>query len=151
VDHAPIQSPIEQQAHDKIRGYGFQCWLSVEAWLDLGPKDLLFLECAEDFAKFTAAGGADIGQAKATAAEITLRSADVVEAINHYWAFRGQDEKISIRYSLLTTANITTEQGDPFKGVAGLALWREVAATNDEAKAEVLRKFLASDPPSGKK
>lgn len=151
MDVPPLQSPANQQAHDKIRGYAYQCWLTVEAWLQLAPGDTLFVECAEDFAAFSAAGEANVTQAKATAANLTLRSEDVAQAINHYWAFRLQSPPRKVRYSFLTTAGITTEQGDQFGGMAGLALWQEVAVSGDLGKAKQLQQFLCTDPQASKK
>ena len=151
MDVPPLQSPSNQQAHDKIRGYAYQCWLTVEAWLQLAPGDTLFVECAEDFASFSAAGEANVTQAKATAANLTLRSEDVAEAINHYWAFRLQSLSGKVSYSFLTTAGITTEQGDPLGGMAGLTLWQKVAVSGDFGKAEKLRHFLCTDPQASKK
>ena len=86
MDPPPIQSPVDQQAHDKFRGYGYQCWLTVDAWLELEPNDKLFAERAEDFATFSG-NEAQIAQVKALAGEISLRSEGVVEAINHLRAF----------------------------------------------------------------
>jgi len=151
MDSPPLQSPANQQAHDKIRGYAYQCWLTVEAWLQLGRGDTLFVECAEDFASFTASGEANVAQAKATTANLTLRSEDVGESINHYWAFRLKSVSHKVRYSFLTTSGITTEQGDPFGGIAGVALWQEVAISGHLGKAEQLRQFLCTDPQTSKK
>lgn len=145
MEHAPIQSPANQQAHDKIRGYGYQCWLTVEAWLQLGPEDTLFAECAEDFATFAETGDTHVGQAKATEAKLTLRSDDVVEAINHFWHLRKQLKIGELRYSFLSTSGITLEQNNPFSGVQGLALWQEVATSSNLIKAEHLRNYLATD------
>ncbi|MEO5961607.1 MAG: hypothetical protein ABIZ49_13285, partial [Opitutaceae bacterium] len=150
MDQAPLQSPPLQQAHDKIRGYAFQCWLTVDAWLRLLGEDRLFVECAEDFAVFTS-GAADIGQAKALATSISLRSSDAVEAINHLWEFQLQGFPGTIRYSLLTTAGIAVEKGDQFGGIAGIKLWRETAINRDQKNAEKLRHFLATDSSVGSK
>lgn len=147
----PIQSPSEQQAHDKIRGYNYQCWLTVEEWLGLGEQDILFTEAAEDFATFSSSKIVDIAQAKATAASITLRSDDTIEAINHYWAFCNQKSGFQVRYSFISTSQATTERGDPFEGTAGITLWQQASEQNDATKAELLLNFLRNDESAKKK
>ncbi|PTY01245.1 hypothetical protein [Opitutus sp. ER46] len=149
MDIPPIESPANQQAHDKFRGYGYQCWLTVDAWLELKPNDLLFAERAEDFVTFSDQQ-AQVAQVKALTGEITLRSESVAEAINHLWAFQKLSPATDIRFSFLTTAGVTTEKGDPFDGVTGLSLWKTAAATGNLAKVEALRAFLAADESVGK-
>ena len=140
----PLQSPQAQQAHDKIRGYAFQCWLTVDAWLRLGSGDRLFVETAEDLATFTRTG-ATVVQAKAVAAGISLRSEAAVEAINHLWAFRQQRQDLKIQYAFLTTAEIMAEQGKPFGDVPGIAFWQNAAVNHDENATKELQRFLAND------
>jgi tetratricopeptide (TPR) repeat protein len=144
MDRPPLQSPADQQAHDKIRGYAFQCWLTADAWLRLQGEDRLYVECAEDFAVISIKN-ADIGQAKALATPISLRSADVIEAINHLWEFQQQGFPGELHFSFLTTAQVAIEKGDPFSGTGGLALWQKTAGDGDERNAERLRQFLATD------
>src|SRR4051812_39868774 len=123
MEQPPLQSPSNQQAHDKIRGYAFQCWLTVDAWLRLQTDDRLYVECAEDFA-VVGKDAAEVAQAKAIAASISLRSEDAVEAINHLWALQHAGYAGKIRYSFLTTGGIVVEKGDPFDGESGIDLWR---------------------------
>lgn len=144
MDPPPLQSPSNQHAHDKIRGYAFQCWLTVDAWLRLQPDDRLYVECAEDFA-VVSRSSANVAQAKAVAASISLRSDDAVEALNHLWAFQQAGLEGGIRYSFLTTGGFVVEKGNPFDGVAGIALWQKTAADGEQANAEKLRHFLATD------
>ncbi|MGA3008514.1 MAG: hypothetical protein ABSE59_11555 [Opitutaceae bacterium] len=145
MDELPIQSPVDQQAHAPSRGFVFQWWLTVDAWLCLQGEERLYVECTEDFAKFTT-GRADMTQAKALTGNLTLRSADAIEAIEHLWNFWQQKPTIALRLAVVTTAGVGQEQNDPFKGIAGLTLWNQTAASRDVASAEQLRHFLASDP-----
>ena len=39
----------KRQATDSLRGYLYQIWHSVNAWLDLADDEVLYLEGAEDF------------------------------------------------------------------------------------------------------
>jgi hypothetical protein len=150
MDKPPLQSPANQQAHDKFKGYGYQCWLTVDAWLELGPSDALYAECAEDFATFNG-DQAQIAQAKALAGSLSLRSESAAEAINHLYAFQKQSPQTKIRFSFLTTAGILTEQGDPFEGTPGITFWRTAAGTGDLTQSERLRAFLTTDDSIGKK
>tara|TARA_B110001469_G_scaffold127823_1_gene150895 strand:+ start:9547 stop:13650 length:4104 start_codon:yes stop_codon:yes gene_type:complete len=146
MTNAPLESPKNQQAHNTLRGYAFQSWLSVETWLDLKENDILFVECAEDYAVFNELKNeADISQAKNTAAKFTLRSDDVVDSINHYWNFRCQNTALRIRYCFVTTSDVTIEKGNPFKGTAGITLWMNVAENCDESELNTLITFLRTD------
>ena len=39
----------KRQAHNQFRGFLYQIWHSVNAWLDLADDEILYLEGAEDF------------------------------------------------------------------------------------------------------
>ena len=76
-----------RQAPDTIRGFVFQLWHSVHAWLELGEDEQLFLEGAEDF-DTVSPSAATASQTKATAASISLRSDSALQAIRNYWLTR---------------------------------------------------------------
>lgn len=145
MDEPPLQSPDDQQADDALRGFEFQCWLSVEAWLELKEEERLFIECAEDFAIFSPAG-ARLVQPKALAANVTLRSESVVKTIGHLWGYWQQTPSVPFQLSFLTTAEIGRENDNPFDGRGGLAVWNEAAIMRDPVAADALRRFLLSDP-----
>ena len=44
-----LQANPNRQAHNQLRGYLYQIWHSVNAWLDLADDEILYLEGAEDF------------------------------------------------------------------------------------------------------
>jgi hypothetical protein len=75
-----------RQATASIRGYVYQAYQSVLAWIRLGNNEVLFLEGAEDF-DVHSAEGVTATQVKDTAGSgtFTLRSGDAVSAINHLW------------------------------------------------------------------
>ena len=76
-----------RQATDSIRGYVYQAYQSVLAWMRLGKDEVLFLEGAEDF-DVHSADGVTATQVKDTAGSgtLTLRSGDAVAAINNFGA-----------------------------------------------------------------
>ena len=45
----PLKADPKRQAHASIKGYRYQIWCSVEAWLELAEDETLYLEGAEDF------------------------------------------------------------------------------------------------------
>jgi hypothetical protein len=116
-----------RQAPDTIRGFVFQLWHSVHAWLELGEGEQLFLEAAEDF-DVLSAQGAIANQTKATSAGISLRSAAVLQAIRNFWFVRERNRAVRISYRFITTSPVVQERGAPFGDIAGLNLWNECRA-----------------------
>lgn len=132
----PLTSDPARAAADSIRGYWSQIWRSVLAWLDIGDDELLFLEGAEDFDK-VGPTDAEVTQAKDVEGNVTLRSADVLEAIAHSLEHRQRNRGRAVRFRFLSTGGAGVEHGAPFgKGVGGLQLWREARASTDKAVRE---------------
>jgi hypothetical protein len=134
----------QRQATASIRGYVYQAYQSVLAWMRLGEQDILFLEGAEDF-DVHSADGVTATQVKDTAGSgtITLRSGDAVAAINNLWRHKQNnlDKTISLRF--LTTASPGRERGDMFGGIPGIEYW-SLAKVVDELPLEPLTSFLLS-------
>ncbi|MDE0040761.1 MAG: hypothetical protein OXT74_01890, partial [Candidatus Poribacteria bacterium] len=76
TNRRPLKAKPERQAHNQLRGYLYQIWHSVNAWLYLSEGEVLYLEGAEDFDKVSD-NEAIVTQVKATQASITLRSRNV--------------------------------------------------------------------------
>jgi hypothetical protein len=134
-----------RQATDSIRGYVYQAYQSVLAWMRLGQDEVLFLEGAEDF-DVHSADSVTATQVKDTAGSgtVTLRSGDAVAAINNFWRHQqsNPDKTVSLRF--LTTALPGREKRSEFGGIAtGIEYWS--AAKRDEALSlEPLRSLLLS-------
>ena len=96
----------QRQAIASIRGYVYQAYQSVLAWMRLGEQDMLFLEGAEDF-DVHSADGVTATQVKDTAGSgtITLRSSDAVAAINNLWSHKQNNLEKTISLRFLTTAS----------------------------------------------
>ena len=142
----PLIGDPARQAPDLHKGLVYQIWRCVEAWLNLGDDELLFLEGAEDYDVMSSTSGTAV-QVKATIGNITLRSEAVISALTSFWLIKNnnQDKQIWLRF--ITTSPITTEQGNPFgDGKRGLEVWRQCAKTKDVLLAEQLRLFLTTDP-----
>ena len=140
---APIKADSKRQATDSIEGYRYQILHSVNAWLDLADNDILYLEVVEDFdieldGTFTAT------QVKHTQDNITLRSQQVIDAVNNYWELRTNNPDRRVKFRLLTKSKIGKEQGDPLgTDKPGLEVWGR--CSDDEAAIKKISDFLQTD------
>ena len=125
-----LNADRKRQAHNSLRGYLYQIWHSVNAWLDLTEDEILYLEGAEDFDKVSD-NTATAVQVKDTQRPITLKSQDVNDAINHYWELRTNNSDRNVKFRLLTRSKVGVEQGSPFgKKQQGLHLWSRCSSDN---------------------
>jgi hypothetical protein len=134
-----------RQATDSIRGYVYQAYQSVLAWIRLGEEEVLFLEGAEDF-DVHSADGVTATQVKDTAGSgtLTLRSGDAIAAINNFWRHQqnNPDKVVSLRF--LTTALPGREKGSEFGGIpTGIEYW-SAAKRDNVLSLEPLKSFLLS-------
>ena len=119
----PLKANSKRQATDSLRGYRYQILHSVKVWLDLAEDEILYLEGVEDF-DIVSDSAATLVQVKDTQHNITLRSQEVNDAINHYWESQTKYPDLTIKFRFITRSKIGKEQGNPFgKGQPGLRLW----------------------------
>ena len=138
-----LKAEPKRQADDALRGYVYQIWHSVDAWLDLAEDETLYLEGAEDFDRVSDEI-ATVAQVKDTQRKITLRSQEVNYAINHYWKLQANHPDLSMKFRFLTRSKIGKEQGNPFgEGQAGLHLWSH--CSDDETAIKKISKFLQNE------
>ena len=143
IQDEPIKADPKHQATDSIEGYRYQILHSVNAWLDLADNDILYLEVAEDFdiesdEAFTAT------QVKHTQDNITLRSQQVIDAVNNYWKLRTKNPDQRVKFRLLTKSKIGKEQGNPLgMDKPGLEVWSR--CSGDEAAIQKISDFLETD------
>jgi hypothetical protein len=140
----PIPDDEARQAVEAIGGYAYQLYQTLLAWIALGPDELLFVEVAEDYATATRECLEGV-QVRRTAANITLRSGAVINAINAFWTLQEKNahQRVTIRY--LTTSEIGREKGLQFPGnTTGLEYWRVAARGN--ADTLPIRRALSSLP-----
>ena len=139
----PLQADPKRQAHNQLRGYLYQIWHSVDAWLDLAEDEVLYLEGAEDFDRISG-DTATVVQVKDTQHKITLRSQEVIDAINHYWELRTNNPGRKVKFRFLTSSQIGVEQGSPFgKSQPGLDVWQR--CSGDEAAITKISEFLQTE------
>src|SRR5258708_1867977 len=109
-----------------MRGYYAQVWRSVLVWIGLGEKEHLYLEGAEDMDRI-AGPAAEAIQVKDTSGNVTLRSQDVIEAIDNAWDHQRRNPGRVVKLRFLTTAGIGVERGGAFAGFGGgLRLWNHL-------------------------
>lgn len=131
-----------RDASDSIRGYLYQAYQSVYAWMNLGPQEELFLEGAEDF-DVCSADHAVSTQVKNQERSVTLRARDVVSAIENLWEHRDRNKSRLVHLRFLTTAERGFEQGRPFGDLCGLDYWERAA--RGEVSLQPIRNFLANE------
>lgn len=147
----PLRNDPAREATGAMRGYDYQIWRSVLAWIGLADGEYLFLEGAEDFDRI-GPGDATATQAKDTARSgtVTLRSAGAVQAIGNFWAHRQRNPGRRVLFRYLTTSRVGRERSDPFgRGLPGIELWRRAKDSADaerrEKDMEALRAFLIAE------
>ena len=140
----PLRGEQRRQAIAALHGYVYQLWSSLDAWLEISDDQLIFLEGAEDF-DLLARSGATAVQVKTSSHRITLRSPEVIAAINHFWKLRESHPTQHVFFRFLTTSEVGTEQGNPFgDGIGGLLAW-ERARSDSRCIPEITR-FLEDLP-----
>ena len=133
----------DRQAHNSLRGYLYQIWHSVNAWLHLTEDEILYLEGAEDFDKISDDTITTV-QVKDTRHKITLRSQEVNDAINNYWQLQTNDHNRSVKFRFLTRSEIGVEQGNPFgTDNPGLQVWSR--CSGDEESIKKISDFLQTE------
>ncbi len=131
-----------RDATDSIRGYVYQIYQSILAWMSLKENELLVLEGAEDFDVHNG-NNVSTTQVKDVASNLTLRSQAVVDTLNNFWACREENQEFIITLRFLTTAEAGQEQGTPFgSNQKGIEFWEKAQTTRVDIQP--LRSFLES-------
>ena len=136
---------LPRQAIDSLRGYAYQALATVLAWIDIGEKDRLYLEVAEDYAKI-AEGVLRAAQVKDTkrSGSVTLNSVSVRKAVAAFVDLAERNSDIRVELRFITTSKIGKERtvADRPAGMAGLEYWRKAATGEDISP---LRAILESE------
>ena len=144
VGSTPLAGNPDREASDTIRGYGYQIWQSVLAWINLDKNEILYLEGLEDIDVVSDKNVTAV-QVKDTPSEkITLNSKNVKETIENYWGHLNRNKEYKVKLKYLTRSKITFEVGHPFgQDVFGLKLWNDCLPRNLNQISEI-RKFLSN-------
>ena len=136
-----FQHDRTREATPSIRGYVYQAYQTVLAWLNLTEQEALYLERGEDFDIELGDEVALVQVKNLTAGSVTLRSPDVLEAIKNYWLHAERNEDRSVYLRFLTTALAGIERGSPFgHDIKGIEYWNNVA--KELVSPEPMRSFL---------
>ena len=131
-----------RQAIDSLRGYAYQIYQSLLAWLRLKSDEVLFLEVAEDYATVLD-GDINATQVKHSSDAITLRSPSVHQAMHSLLRFQAENKQKTVSVSFLSTQNSGKEKKTEFPGgVSGIEYWRK--ATREKTDVGPLRDFFLS-------
>lgn len=129
-----------RDATDSIRGYVYQAYQSVFAWMQLKENEILVLEGAEDF-DVRCGASVTTTQVKDVSSNLTLKSQAVVDSLNNFWTHCENNPDYGIILRFLTTADAGQEQGSPFgSGKKGLEYWNNSDSIGIDI--ELLRTFL---------
>jgi len=131
-----------RQASDSIRGYGYQIWQSVFAWINLKSNEVLILEGSEDF-ELVSENSIEVTQVKDTSGNISLGVKSIRDAISNFWSLKKEHSNKKAIFRFLTTSNIGIERGNPFNGSPGLIIWD--AARSDDQALEKIKNFLITE------
>ena len=143
IQNEPLNADPKRQAHAQLKGYLYQIWHSVDAWLNLADDEILYLECAEDF-DVVSGKDATVTQVKHRQRNITLKSQEVCDAINNFWELQTNNPGRRVKYRFLTRSKIGMEQGNLFgKDKPGLELWQR--CSGDEAAITEISEFLQTE------
>lgn len=130
----------KRDATDSIRGYVYQAYQSVLAWMQLKENEILVLEGAEDF-DVRCGVSVSTTQVKDVSGNLTLRSQSVIDTLNNFWSHCESSPDYQIILRFLTTADAGQEQGSPFgSGQKGLEYWNSSDSAGIDI--ELLRTFL---------
>lgn len=122
------------EAISAIHGFEWQKWLTLQAWLNLGRDQSLWIEWAEDFTIIGADGSIRTIQAKTGARNCTLAQRPVLDIISRAFTRPAPAETLVWQIS-----QVGTERGTPF-GEPGILHWTAVASSKRDV--EPLRTYL---------
>ncbi|MBI4524879.1 MAG: DUF4297 domain-containing protein [Deltaproteobacteria bacterium] len=153
---ADLEPDPARQATATIRGYAYQCYQTIRAWLQCGPDEELRCEFAEDFdlvrrdldGRVTEA---ELNQVKHEKKNVTLNSDSVSELINNFFRHKTRNPGLKLKVRLCTIADRGREtQANWPHASCGMDLWDRVRArelnSQDQATAiAALRSHLQAN------
>lgn len=118
-----LRGDESRRANDPIRGFRYQLWQTVDAWISIQPGELLYVEGAEDYDVVVESSGRAV-QVKDTkrSGALTLGSPDAIKALNSYWAIRKMNQGRGVQYKYITTSLVGNEKVG-FGKQGGVEIW----------------------------
>jgi hypothetical protein len=150
VDLAP---DISRQANAVIRGFAYQCYQTIRAWLKCGPDEELRCEFAEDFDLIrrdldSQITDAELNQVKHQKESVTLNSGSATQLINNFFRHKSRNPTIKLKVRLCAIADRGKEQQvDWIFADCGMDLWdnlreRKVIGGELPVAVDALRSFF---------
>lgn len=151
-----LQPDLERQATASIRGYGYQCYQTIKAWLHCGPNEEIRCEFAEDIdvVRRDMTGSiseAELTQVKHEQKNVTLNSQAAVEAINNFFRHKNANPTLLVKIRLWTISDRGKERGVDWKfAPCGIDLWdrlkkRTLHNTEQDQAIAILRSHLKAN------
>lgn len=148
-----LKPDIARQATASFRGYAYQAYQTVLAWLTLKDNEELYAEFAEDIdlIKRDSEGSinkVELNQIKHEQQNLTLNSDSATELLNNFINHKLQNPDIKIHIRLCTISDRGKERnGYWIFAESGLDLWdiiknRELTPINQEKALGIIRSFL---------
>jgi hypothetical protein len=134
-----------RRASAVVRGFQYQFWRTVEAWIDLGPEEVLFVEGAEDFDRIRPGEGTAV-QVKDDKASgpLTLSSQKALGALTNFWNLVKRNRGRKVWFKFITTSEVGAER-DAFGERKGVEIWNLCARSPLESCSNdlgAIREFL---------
>lgn len=151
-----LQPEIERQATASIRGYGYQCYQTIKAWLHCGPNEEIRCEFAEDIdiVRRDMSGSiseAELTQVKHQQQNVTLNSQTAVEVINNFFHHKSANPNLLIRIRLWSISDRAKERDVDWKfAPCGMDLWdrlkdRALLSSDQDEAIAILRSHLIAN------
>ena len=148
-----LQPDVERQATAVIRGFAYQCYQSIRAWLQCGPAEELRCEFAEDFDLVRRdldgqVTDAELTQVKHEKKNITLNSDSVIQLVNNFFRHKSRNPTIKLTVRLCAIADRGKEtQVDWIYAPCGMDVWdelraRKIVGTDQAIAVGALRSYL---------
>ena len=150
---ADLNPDVRRQATAIIRGFAYQCYQTIRAWLQCGPSEELRCEFAEDFdlilrdleGQMTAA---ELTQVKHEKKNVTLNSDSAIQLINNLFRHKSRNPTLKLTVRLCAIADRGRESHvDWSHAPCGMDLWDELRARkltgpDQDIAVRVLRSYL---------
>lgn len=132
-----LPSDPRREAVASMRGYDWQRWLTVEAWLSLPAGEAIWIEWAEDFTIASKAGRIQTVMARDRARSISLGQSAVRKAIDDAWS-----RPTNVRTVFTSRSTASRERNSPLD-IPAIDYWRLAAL--GRADPNPLRAYLIRD------
>ncbi|WP_417820381.1 NB-ARC domain-containing protein [Terasakiella sp.] len=127
----PLKAVSSRRAHATNRGFQYQHWLTVLAWLRMSDEDLLVVEGREDFDLITR-GFAKIFQVKDYSKELKLSHRPAAVCVGNFLSARADNAGVDLTYTYMTTASLGVEPDhNLLTGPNGIHVWNKLHELDD--------------------